>query len=162
MQPLDHVTNIHGLISASTRPITTNIYGFTSPYARPITTRLGKMVYQYILVLLCRWKRLHHLPVTQSMLVRFMITKVDSMEHQHNLTLPWCYVNIPTSRSRDKHLWLYFHFYQTYNNPTYWDGKPACTKLTLQLMITSSQIDDVTNIHGFTSNITWRCAEQLN
>ena len=35
-----------------------------------------------------------------------------------------------TSKSRDKHLWLYIPFYKIYNNQTWWNASPACINLT--------------------------------
>lgn len=45
-------------------------------------------------------------------------TKLGRMVDQDALILPRRYDDVTTIMSREQHLWLYLHFYKTYNNKT--------------------------------------------
>ena len=45
-------------------------------------------------------------------------TKLGRMVDQHALILPRSYDDITNIMSCEQHLWLYLHFYKTYNNKT--------------------------------------------
>ena len=49
--------------------------------------------------------------------------------------------------SRDQRLWLYLYFYKPYSKQTLQEGKPACTDLSLKLMMRSQQLGCLTNVN---------------
>ena len=59
--------------------------------------------------------------------------------------------DITATRSYDQSLWLHFYFYKSYDKQTWNDDKPVYIALTLQVMMTSPQLDHVMHVYGFIS-----------
>ena len=47
--------------------------------------------------------------------------------------------------------WLYLQFYRGYHYQTWQDGRLICTDLTQHVMMTSTQLNHLTNVYGFIS-----------
>ena len=57
-------------------------------------------------------------------------------------------------------IWLYFHFYELYNNQTYQDGKPTRNNFRLQVRMTAGH-EKLTTIASFKEAETCHYAANL-